>query len=165
VKTGDSVVDVEVPYVAEGYTVHVYNVNDSGVSAGAVVGSSTSRTSTVGFRDAQGLPRLLGTPVAKPVAFAQDSATLDATGKQQLRKVAATAKAQNRRLLITGFSSNGTGESTSISTSRAKAVADYLSQQGVRVWMQYWGAGKASVKGLASDRRVEIRTLGSAQSA
>lgn len=163
VKAGDSVVDVEVPYVAEGYTVHVYNVNDSGVSAGAVVGASASRASTVGFRDADGLPRLLGTRVAKPVAFGQGSATLDAADKQQLRKVAAATKSQNRRLLITGFSSSATGEPTSISTSRARAVTDYLSEQGVRVWMKYWGAGKASLKGSARDRRVEIRVVNPGQ--
>lgn len=44
---------------------------------------------------------------------------------------------------VPGASANGGGseaEIASLSTDRAKAVATYLAERGVRVWMRFWGA-------------------------
>ena len=62
---------------------------------------------------------------------------------------------------MTGFARKGGGtksELASLSTKRAHAAARYLSKQGVRVWIRYWGAGSLNGTGDASDRRVEVRT-------
>lgn len=161
VKAGDSVVDVQVPYVAEGYRVRVYNVNEVGVSEGGVVGASVRHASRLTTASSRSASRPVGTLVAGPVRFREGSAALDAADRRQLRLVARAAHARGTGLLITGYSARGSSaESTSLSTARARAVANYLSQQGVRVWMHYWGAGSLDSGGTARDPRAEIRTTG-----
>lgn len=46
-----------------------------------------------------------------------------------------------------------------LSLKRARTVAQYLSTQGVRVWIRFDGIGDQHAKGRPSDRRVEIRAI------
>lgn len=99
--------------------------------------------------------------LGKPIIFNGGSAALDTRDKKQLRAIARQAKASNERLFVTGFARKGGGtksELASLSTKRAQAAATYLSKQGVRVWIRYWGAGSLNGTGALSDRRVEVRT-------
>lgn len=158
---GQSQVRVTVPFVADGYTVDVYNVNHVGVSTGALTSSPLIRATTITKRTASGQPSLFGVTLGKPIIFKGGSSALDATDKKQLRDIARQAKASNERLFVTGFARKGGGsksELASLSTKRAEAAARYLSEQGVRVWIRYWGAGSLNGTGDASDRRVEVRT-------
>jgi outer membrane protein OmpA-like peptidoglycan-associated protein len=152
---------VSVPYVADGYTVDVYNVNEVGVSTGALTRSPLVRATTITKRSATGSPSLFGQMVGKPIIFNGGSAALDKQDKRQLRVVARQAKKSNERLFVTGFARKGGGtkdELASLSTKRARAAATYLSRQGVRVWIRYWGAGSLNGTGSFTDRRVEVRT-------
>lgn len=159
VKEGDSDVDVQVPYLAEGYSVHVYNVNELGVSPGAIFGASITHRSTIASRQGKGQPTLLGTLMPRPVRFGAGSSTLDSADRAQLRAIARVAKQKGKPLYVTGFANKGDGasvRSSSLATMRARAVADYLVRNGVRVWTRYWGVDTGSSR--ASDRRVEVRT-------
>lgn len=152
---------VTVPFVAEGYTVNVYNVNEVGVSPGALTQSPLIRATTITNRTANQRPSLFGTPLGAPIIFTGGSATLSPQARTQLDRIAQTANASNERLFITGFARKGggtTNELASLSTRRAQAAAQYLADRGVRVWIRYWGAGTLNSTGKNLDRRVEIRT-------
>lgn len=158
---GQTQVQVTVPFVADGYNVDVYNVNEVGVSTGAMRASPLIKATTITKRTSAGTPSLFGSRLGRPVIFAGGSAALDAGDREQLRTIAAKAKKSTNRLFVTGFARKGGGpadELAALSTKRARAVATYLSKQGVRVWIRYWGAGSLNGTGKASDRRVEIRT-------
>jgi hypothetical protein len=160
-KKGQGEVEVTVPFVAEGFTVDVYNVNSVGVSTGALLQSPLVRATTITKRTTAGQPTLFGVKVGRPIIFNGGSAILDAQAKKQLRAIARQAKASNERLFVTGFARKGGGtksELASLSTKRARAAATYLSRQGVRVWIRYWGAGSLNGTGQVRDRRVEVRT-------
>ena len=163
-RTGQGEVEVTVPYVAEGYSVNVYNVNEVGVSTGALTSSPLVRATTITTSTTSGRPSLFGVMLGKPILFSGGSASLDATDKQQLRGIAHQAKASNEQLFVTGFARKGggsTSELAPLSTERARAAATYLSKQGVRVWIRYWGAGSLNGTGALTDRRVEVRTSAS----
>lgn len=158
---GQTQTRVTVPYVADGYTVDVYNVNEVGVSTGALTRSPLVRATTITKRTSSGQPRLFGEMLGKPIIFNGGSAALDKSDKKQLRAIARQAKASNERLFVTGFTRKGGGsasELASLSTKRARAAATYLSKQGVRVWIRYWGAGSLNGTGAKTDRRVEVRS-------
>lgn len=160
-KSGQGEIEVTVPYVAEGFTVDVYNVNEVGVSTGALIRSPLVRATTITKRTSTGKPRLFGEMLGEPIIFNGGSAKLDRRDKKQLRAIAREAKKSNERLFVTGFARKGGGsarELASLSTRRARAAATYLSKRGVRVWIRYWGAGTLNGTGQASDRRVEVRT-------
>lgn len=160
-KDGQGEALVTVPFVGDGYSVDVYNVNDVGVSTGALVRSPLVKATTITKRTSSGRPTLFGTRLGKPVIFNGGSAKLDAQDKRRLRAIAREAKASTNRVFVTGFARKGGGtkdELASLSTKRARAAATYLSRQGVRVWIRYWGAGSLNGTGKATDRRVEVRT-------
>ena len=160
VNNSDTTVSVDIPFLASGYTVSVYNVNDLGVSAGGLKLSPLVYASTINKRDTKGVPDLFGAPTGKPIYFGGGSSALDAADKEKLREIAAKSKVSLKRLFVTGFARMGGGDSQtlrSLSTDRARAVAMYLAQQGVRVWIRYYGAGSLKGTGSHSDRRVEIR--------
>lgn len=160
VKQGEGSVSITVPLIADGYTVSVYNVNDVGVSTGALVSSSLVHARTITRRDAKGVPVLFGTRLGKPIIFTAASAFLDARDKAELDRIAKEARGSSSRIFVTGFARRGGGtpsDLAAISTQRARAVALYLSARGVRVWIRYWGVGSLHGTGLPADRRVEIR--------
>lgn len=160
-RKGQGEIEVTVPFVADGYTVNVYNVNDVGVSTGGLRTSPLVKATTITKRTSSGRPTLFGTRLGKPIVFDGGSAALDAGDKRELRAIARKAKASTDRLFVTGFALKGGGGSTEVgplSTARAKAAATYLAKQGIRVWIRYWGAGALNGTGKATDRRVEIRT-------
>ena len=160
-KNGQGEVQVTVPYVAEGYTVDVYNVNQVGVSTGALTRSPLVRATTITKRGEDRRPTLFGTMLGKPIIFNGNSAALSAQAKRQLNTIARNANTRGERIFITGFARKGGGtpdELASLSTRRALAAAEYLSKRGVRVWIRYWGAGSLNGTGAVSDRRVEVRT-------
>lgn len=165
VKKGQQQAEVIVPFVADGYTVNVYNVNEVGVSTGAIRTSPLVHATTITGRGARNSPALFGTPLGKAVIFNAGSAWLDPKDRRQLDVIAQKAKASSQRLFITGFARKGggrTSELAALSTKRARAVATYLAKQGVRVWLRYWGVGSLNGTGRAADRRVEIRTSSAA---
>ncbi len=161
-RPGQQQTEVVVPYLAHGYTVNVYNVNEVGVSTGALRTSPLIHATTITRRTTTGTPTLFGAPLGRPITFAGGSASLDAQDRKELRAIARSAKQSPDRLFVTGFARKGgtgtTSELASLSTSRAKTVATYLARQGVRVWIRYWGAGTLNGTGGTSDRRVEIHT-------
>lgn len=157
---GQSQAQVTVPFVANGFSVNVYNVNEVGVSSGALNQSSLIRASTIMERTSSGQPTLFGTLIGKPIIFDGGSATLDATDRERLRAIARTAQASNQRIFVTGLARKGGGseeELATLSARRAKATATYLVGQGLRVWIRYWGAGALLGSGTANDRRAEVR--------
>jgi len=161
VKGGQQQTEVVVPFLADGYTVNVYNVNQVGVSLGALTASPLVKATTITRRGQDNQPTLFGGLMSKPIIFTGGSSRLGAKNKKALNSIASTAKASNNRLFITGFARKGGGtasELTTLSTARAKSVAMYLASRGVRVWIRYWGAGSLNGTGRASDRRVEIRS-------
>lgn len=158
---GQGELAVTVPFVGEGYSVNVYNVNELGVSDGALVQSSLVHATTISARSASGTPALFGTPVGDPIMFAGGSAALDASDRLRLRTIARSVRASQERLFITGFARRGGGSSdelAALSTRRARVVAGYLAKRGVQVWTRYWGAGSLNGSGAPEDRRVEVRT-------
>ena len=160
-KSGQGEVEVTVPYISEGYSVNVYNVNEVGVSTGALTRSPLVRATTIAKRTPSGEPSLFGVMLGRPIIFNGGSYALDATDKRQLNAIALQAKASNERLFVTGFARKGGGTSNelaSLSTRRARAAASYLAHKGVQVWIRYWGAGALNGTGATTDRRVEIRT-------
>ena len=160
-RNGQGEVQVTVPYVAEGFSVDVYNVNEVGVSTGALTRSPLVRATTITKRGEDSQPTLFGRMLGKPIIFNGNSAALSAQAKRQLNAIARDANARGERIFITGFARKGGGtrdELASLSTRRALAAAEYLSKRGVRVWIRYWGAGSLNGTGAVSDRRVEVRT-------
>lgn len=160
-RSGQGEVQVTVPYVAEGFSVDVYNVNQVGVSTGALTRSPLVRATTITKRGEDRQPTLFGTMLGKPIIFNGNSAALSAQAKRQLNTIARNANARGERIFITGFARKGGGtpdELASLSTRRALAAAEYLSKRGVRVWIRYWGAGSLNGTGAVGDRRVEVRT-------
>jgi outer membrane protein OmpA-like peptidoglycan-associated protein len=158
---GQNQATVTVPFVAEGFSVNVYNVNEVGVSAGALSKSPLVRATTITARTGAGRPTLFGALMGKPIIFDGGSATLDAMDRAQLRSIAQAAQVSHQRIFVTGFARKGAGptdELAALSTRRAKAAAMFLVAQGVRVWTRYWGAGSLNGSGSAGDRRVEVRT-------
>ena len=158
---GQSQATVTVPFIADGYSVNVYNVNEVGVSDGALRLSPLVRATTISTRTSSGQPTLFGTPLGRPIYFDGGSAVLDAGDRARLRAIAQAAQAANERVFVTGFARRGAGpasELATLSTRRARAAAAYLVEQGVRVWTRYWGAGALNGSGTAADRRVEVRT-------
>ena len=160
---GQADVEVTVPFVADGYTVNVYNVNEVGVSRGALRTSPLVHATTITRRSASRMPTLFGSPLGKPIIFNAGSTWLDPKDRRLLDDIAQQAKTSSQRLFVTGFARKGGGKASelaALSTNRARTVATYLAKRGVRVWMRYWGAGSLNGTGKASDRRVEIRTSG-----
>jgi hypothetical protein len=161
VKAGQQQTEVVVPFLADGYTIKVYNVNEVGVSRGALTSSPLVYATTIARRGADNQPTLFGGLMGKRVIFAGASSRLGADDKRALDSIASTAKTSNGRLFVTGFARKGGGtasELAALSTARAKSVAMYLASRGVRVWIRYWGAGSLNGTGNPSDRRVEIRS-------
>ena len=156
---GQELAVVSVPFVGTGFTVTAYNVNAHGVSIGAFLTSPLVRASTVGTQPGK---KFSGTRAGKPIAFAKGSAKLDRGDKAQLRAAAKQLKASLSQVHITGLAGAAERDTTkirSLSVERARVVAQYLSSQGVRVWIRFDGVGDRFAKGRPSDRRVEIRTI------
>jgi outer membrane protein OmpA-like peptidoglycan-associated protein len=161
VNSADSEVSVTVPYLAEGYSVKVYNVNSVGISTGGSASSGLVFASTLTSRNAAGVPVLFGSRVMPPVYFSAGLANLDAKDKKALDDVAERIIGSTNRIFITGFGRLGGGadeELVAVSKARARNVANYLVSKGVRVWIRYYGAGSFAGTGDWKDRRVEIRS-------
>lgn len=160
VTAGQQQTEIVVPFLANGYVINVYNVNEVGVSRGALIASPLINATTITRRGPEGHPTLFGSRLGRPIIFGGASSRLGVDDKRALDAIASTAKSSSRRLFVTGFARKGGGtasELASLSTARAKSVAIYLASRGVRVWIRYWGAGSLNGTGRTSDRRVEIR--------
>ena len=152
---GQELAVVRVPFVGSGFTVSAYNVNAHGVSTGAYITSPLVRASTV--RTAG--KKLIGVRAAKPVAFEKGSTRLDRGDKTRLRATAKRIQGTFAPIYITGLAGAEGPRAQELSVQRARVVAQYLSAQGVRVWIRFDGIGDKHAKGKPSDRRVEIRTI------
>ena len=153
---GQELAVVSVPYVGPGFTVTAYNVNAHGVSTGAFTTSPLVRASIAPPAG----KRFAGERAGKPIAFAKGSATLDRGDKAQLRAIANKLVRSLAPVYVTGLAGaerRNPGQIRALSVQRARVVAQYLSAQGVRVWIRFDGVGDRYAKGKPSDRRVEVR--------
>ena len=157
---GQELAVVTVPFVGRGFTVTAYNVNAHGVSTGAFITSPLVRSQTTPSTPGK---RFTGSPVGKPITFARGSAALDRGDRQALRAMAKKLTPSLSHVYVTGLAgpSTDTTRPRVLSLQRARAVAEFLSAQGVRVWIRFDGVGNRFAKGRPSDRRVEVRHLGS----
>lgn len=147
--------------IPQGGTVRAYTINAAGISAKAPQGANVVEAPTSQGADRYGRPALFGKKIAKPIYFDPESPELDAVDHRILDKVAAYAKRYGGVVYVTGFVKRGPGSEErrqELSAARAQQVAMYLSDLGVRTWINYDGAGAYS-DGITrdSDRRVEIR--------
>jgi hypothetical protein len=150
---------ITVPLIAPGYFVNVYNVNEVGVSMGALATSPLVHATTISSRGRDSAPTLFGKRIGRTITFDGGLSTLDREDKRVLNGIARSIARSTDRIFITGFASKGGGseaELAALSTDRARAVATYLAERGVRVWMRYWGAGSLEGVGHPRERRVEI---------
>jgi len=131
------------------------------VSNRAAIGANVLERPTVLGKRKDGTPILFGKEIAKPILFDPDSPALDARARQTLDGVVRYAAKNGGRVFITGFVLNGGGsirDQKELSSSRAEAVAMYLSTRGVDTWIRYNGYGAyRKGQGLPRDRRVEVR--------
>ena len=158
---GQQVYDVDLPVYAAGYSVRAYTVNPVGISRGGFSTSPLVHASTLGAVSERSKP-LLGTRVGSPIFFAGGSAVLDAQDRRQLVQIAKSVKASAGHVYVTGFARKGSNADSvlaRLSTQRARAVSDFLADQGVRVWIRFWGAGSMGGTSTSLDRRVEVRSL------
>ena len=150
---------ITVPLIAPGYFVNVYNVNEVGVSIGALATSPLVHATTISSRGRDSTPALFGKRIGRTITFDGGLSTLDREDKRVLNGIARSIARSTDRIFITGFARKGGGsgaELAALSTDRARAVATYLAERGVRVWMRYWGAGSLEGVGHPRERRVEI---------
>lgn len=159
---GQSVYEVALGQSSAGYQVRAYTVNSVGISRGGTSTSPLVHASTLGVLSSRAKP-LLGKRVGSPVFFAGGSALLDERDRRQLTKIAKSVKASASPVFITGFARKGSNSESvlqRLSTQRARAVADFLSDRGVRVWIRFWGVASMGGDGTPADRRVEVRSQG-----
>ena len=150
---------VTIPLIAPGYSVSVYNVNEVGVSLGALAKSPLVHATTISARGRNSAPALFGKRIGRTIIFDGGSSALDRGDKRALAGIARSIARSTDRIFITGFARKGGGSETelaTLSTDRARAVATYLAERGVRVWMRFWGAGSLDGVGHPRERRVEI---------
>jgi outer membrane protein OmpA-like peptidoglycan-associated protein len=149
--------------VVKGQKVEAYTENWLGVSKSAPNGANVIRAATSRTRDRFGRPNLIGgKTLVSHVIFDPASPLLDAGDRADLDKVAAKLANKGGLVLVSGFARQNQidtkGFLRDLSIERAKAVARYLSERGVRAWIRYQGYGAVTSQiGTWEDRKVEIR--------
>jgi outer membrane protein OmpA-like peptidoglycan-associated protein len=156
---------VSVPYASSKVRVSVQFANDIGISSGGPAGVNIAEGNTFEWTTVSNETRIKGTEVKGDLYFARGKATLTYTMQQNLKKMAATAKARGGLLYVSGFAQKGELKSSwmlePLARARAEAVSKYLAKIGVRQWITFHGTANGAVKGWqpVTGRQVIITTV------
>ena len=134
-------------------------------AAKLILGSSTSLDAALSVLveaiAVQKAKNLSDKKVVQSIFFTTSSAKLDATDKADLKKFAATLKAQgSTAITLTGYADSKEGKSNkSLSLQRANAIASYLQSFGIDVTVKTVGKGSTSPltgKKASTSMRVDL---------
>jgi outer membrane protein OmpA-like peptidoglycan-associated protein len=156
---------VSVPYASSKVRVSVQFANEIGISSGGPAGVNIAEGNTFEWTTVSNETRIKGTQVKGDLFFARGKSTLTYTMQQNLKKMAATAKARGGLVYVSGFAERGELKSAwmlePLARARAEAVSKYLAKIGVRQWITFHGTANSAVKGWepVSGRQVIITTV------
>jgi hypothetical protein len=155
-----------IPALRPGDTVSTYTRNSVGIGGGKGLGASLVRSRFVAVTKIlpSGRPVLAGKKVVDAIIFEPANDALDAPDFVLLNKMVSYVRSNGGQVLIVGFARQNGVDSAAflkdLSLRRARNVAKYLSDRGVRVWIRYDGFGAATKAiGNPKDRKVEIRWI------
>jgi hypothetical protein len=156
---------VSVPYASSKVKVSVQFANDIGISSGGPAGVNISEGNTFEWTTVSNETRIKGTEVKGDLFFARGKSTLTYAMQQNLKKMAATAKARGGLIYVSGFAQRGELKSAwmlePLARARAEAVSKYLAKIGVRQWITFHGTTSAAITGWqpVTGRQVVITTV------
>jgi outer membrane protein OmpA-like peptidoglycan-associated protein len=156
---------VSVPYASNKVRVTVQFANDIGISSGGPEGVNITEGNTLEWTTVSSEARIRGTEVKGDLYFARGKSTLTYAMQQNLKKMAATAKARGGLIYVSGFAQKGELKSAwmlePLARARAEAVSKYLVQIGVRQWITFHGSTNPTIKGWqpVTGRQVIISTV------
>ena len=156
---------VSVPYASSKVRVSVQFANEIGISSGGPAGINIAEGNTFEWTTVSNETRIKGTQVKGDLFFARGKSTLTSALQQNLKKMAATAKARGGLVYVSGFAEKGELKSAwmlePLARARAEAVSKYLAKIGVRQWITFHGTASSAVKGWepVSGRQVIITTV------
>jgi outer membrane protein OmpA-like peptidoglycan-associated protein len=161
VAPGSKQIEFSVAASSGAHSVIAYAANEFGISSRAPLGSNITRTKRGLVCQGDGTSIYRQDSLTERVLFDPASATLDGEDKRQLNKVARFMRKRGGQIVITGLArKNGIDSQkflAELSRQRAQNVALYLSQRGVRAWINYEGFGAVTKSiGTPIDRRVDI---------
>ena len=156
---------VSVPYASSKVRVTVQFANDIGISDGGTAGVNIAEGNTFEWTTVSNETRIKGTQIKGDLFFARGKSTLTYTMQQNLKKMAATAKARGGLIYVSGFAQKGELKSAwmlePLARARAEAVSKYLAKIGVRQWITFHGTANSADNGWnpVSGRQVIITTV------
>ena len=165
VDSANPTTSVSVPYASSKVRISVQFANDIGISSGGPVGINITEGNTLEWTTVSSEARIKGTEVKGDLYFARGRSALTYSMQQNLKKMAATAKARGGLIYVSGFAQKGELKSSwmldSLARARAEAVSQYLVKIGVRQWITFHGATSRTVKGWQpiTGRQVIITTV------
>ena len=156
---------VSVPYANSKVRVSVQFANEIGISSGGPAGVNIAEGNTFEWTTVSNETRIKGTQIKGDLFFARGKSTLTYTMQQNLKKMAATAKARGGLVYVSGFAQKGELKSAwmlePLARARAEAVSKYLAKIGVRQWITFHGTANSAFNGWepVSGRQVIITTV------
>jgi outer membrane protein OmpA-like peptidoglycan-associated protein len=156
---------VSVPYASSKVRVTVQFANEIGISDGGTAGVNIAEGNTFEWTTVSNETRIKGTQIKGDLFFARGKSTLTYTMQQNLKKMAATAKARGGLVYVSGFAQKGELKSAwmlePLARARAEAVSKYLAKIGVRQWITFHGTANSAFNGWepVSGRQVIITTV------
>jgi outer membrane protein OmpA-like peptidoglycan-associated protein len=156
---------VSVPYASSKVRVTVQFANDIGISSGGPAGVNIAEGNTFEWTTVSNETRIKGTQIKGDLFFARGKSALTYTMQQNLKKMAATAKARGGLVYVSGFAQKGELKSAwrlePLARARAEAVSKYLAKIGVRQWITFHGTANSAFNGWepVSGRQVIITTV------
>jgi outer membrane protein OmpA-like peptidoglycan-associated protein len=156
---------VSVPYASSKVRVSVQFANDIGISDGGTAGVNIAEGNTFEWTTVNNETRIKGTQIKGDLFFARGKSTITYAMQQNLKKMAATAKARGGLIYVSGFAQKGEVKSgwmlEPLARARAEAVSKYLAKIGVRQWITFHGTSNSAFNGWepVSGRQVIITTV------
>jgi outer membrane protein OmpA-like peptidoglycan-associated protein len=156
---------VSVPYASSKVRVTVQFANDIGISDGGTAGVNIAEGNTFEWTTVNNETRIKGTQIKGDLFFARGKSTITYAMQQNLKKMAATAKARGGLIYVSGFAQKGELKSAwmlePLARARAEAVSKYLAKIGVRQWITFHGTSNSAFNGWepVSGRQVIITTV------
>ena len=156
---------VTVPYSSNKVKVSVQFANEIGISSGGPAGVNIAEGNTFEWTTVSNETHIKGTRVKGDLFFARGKSTLTYAMQQNLKKMAATAKARGGLIYVSGFAQRGELRSAwrlePLARARAEAVSKYLAKIGVRQWITFHGTTGSAHNGWesVSGRQVIITTV------
>ena len=156
---------VSVPYASSKVRVTVQFANDIGISDGGAAGVNIAEGNTFEWTTVSNETRIKGTQVKGDLFFARGKSTITYAMQQNLKKMAATARARGGLIYVSGFAEKGELKSAwmlePLARARAEAVSKYLTKIGVRQWITFHGTANSAFNGWepVSGRQVIITTV------